>query len=275
LVEFEPLVREAFRLGFIDEMSTSLKDFEEDLKNACAGRPLLPRQRKEYEPFGDVIDELSGWDCFKPKQHRDQLASSLRPDPWPMPAHNPFRNVGRNDPCPCGSGKKFKKCCIGKAETLQIAPNRDPFDADDVFEFDDTDNGLPDYDPLVGPDPDDWLAIDEQERIDAIERYHRYEGIELDRPELHAAMHAAVENQIAAGDPLPVSATLLRLIAEGLDRHEAIHAIASVFAYHLNTLMREIPSRTQPSGQQSDRDFVGPYLAELEQLTAEGWLRSG
>ncbi len=22
--------------------------------------------------------------------------------------------VGRNDPCPCGSGRKFKKCCLGK-----------------------------------------------------------------------------------------------------------------------------------------------------------------
>ena len=22
--------------------------------------------------------------------------------------------VGRNDPCPCGSGKKFKKCCGGR-----------------------------------------------------------------------------------------------------------------------------------------------------------------
>lgn len=22
--------------------------------------------------------------------------------------------IGRNDPCPCGSGKKFKRCCIGK-----------------------------------------------------------------------------------------------------------------------------------------------------------------
>ncbi|MGB9619884.1 MAG: SEC-C metal-binding domain-containing protein, partial [Armatimonadota bacterium] len=22
--------------------------------------------------------------------------------------------IGRNDPCPCGSGKKFKKCCLGK-----------------------------------------------------------------------------------------------------------------------------------------------------------------
>ena len=24
------------------------------------------------------------------------------------------KKVGRNEPCPCGSGKKFKKCCIGK-----------------------------------------------------------------------------------------------------------------------------------------------------------------
>ena len=23
--------------------------------------------------------------------------------------------VGRNDPCPCGSGKKYKQCCLGKA----------------------------------------------------------------------------------------------------------------------------------------------------------------
>ncbi len=36
------------------------------------------------------------------------------------------KEIGRNDPCPCGSGKKFKKCCelkssrhtIGKAEVL-------------------------------------------------------------------------------------------------------------------------------------------------------------
>ncbi|MDW3170845.1 SEC-C metal-binding domain-containing protein, partial [Vibrio sp. Y184] len=24
---------------------------------------------------------------------------------------NPFKDVGRNDPCPCESGKKFKQCC--------------------------------------------------------------------------------------------------------------------------------------------------------------------
>jgi uncharacterized protein YecA (UPF0149 family) len=26
------------------------------------------------------------------------------------PVRNPLRDVGRNDPCPCGSGQKFKKC---------------------------------------------------------------------------------------------------------------------------------------------------------------------
>jgi hypothetical protein len=31
-----------------------------------------------------------------------------------QPVRNPLKNVGRNDPCPCGSGKKFKKCCLDK-----------------------------------------------------------------------------------------------------------------------------------------------------------------
>nr|WP_157085272.1 DUF1186 domain-containing protein [Methylobacterium sp. Leaf99] len=31
-----------------------------------------------------------------------------------QPVRNPFKDVGRNDPCPCGSGKKFKKCCLDK-----------------------------------------------------------------------------------------------------------------------------------------------------------------
>jgi len=30
--------------------------------------------------------------------------------------------TGRNDPCPCGSGKKFKQCCLGKEESTTSAP---------------------------------------------------------------------------------------------------------------------------------------------------------
>jgi len=30
-------------------------------------------------------------------------------------------NVGRNDPCPCGSGKKFKRCCLERVEAEERA----------------------------------------------------------------------------------------------------------------------------------------------------------
>jgi len=36
----------------------------------------------------------------------------LREGPAPVRA---AAKVGRNDPCPCGSGKKYKHCCLGKA----------------------------------------------------------------------------------------------------------------------------------------------------------------
>jgi len=35
--------------------------------------------------------------------------------------------IGRNQPCPCGSGKKFKKCCLGKSDS-SIIPKRDELD---------------------------------------------------------------------------------------------------------------------------------------------------
>ena len=32
----------------------------------------------------------------------------------PKPIVRPGSKLGRNDPCPCGSGRKYKKCCMGK-----------------------------------------------------------------------------------------------------------------------------------------------------------------
>ena len=29
--------------------------------------------------------------------------------------------IGRNDPCPCGSGKKYKQCCLGKEPPPRIS----------------------------------------------------------------------------------------------------------------------------------------------------------
>ncbi len=32
---------------------------------------------------------------------------------WSQPIRREAPKVGRNDPCPCGSSKKFKRCCLG------------------------------------------------------------------------------------------------------------------------------------------------------------------
>ena len=38
---------------------------------------------------------------------------TIRQGPAPLKSAGP--KVGRNDPCPCGSGKKYKQCCLAKA----------------------------------------------------------------------------------------------------------------------------------------------------------------
>ena len=40
-----------------------------------------------------------------------QVASASSPDPRKQAVKVGGGKVGRNDPCPCGSGKKYKKCC--------------------------------------------------------------------------------------------------------------------------------------------------------------------
>jgi hypothetical protein len=118
------------------------------------------------------------------------------------------------------------------------------------------------YDPLEAPDPKEWMALDEQERIDLVRDYHRRAGIRLPNDTVHAVLHAVVENQVAIGDEIPVERTLRRLISEGLDRHEAIHAIGSVLAEHMHNLSK---------GAVTDGDPNAKYMAKVEGLTAETW----
>ncbi len=86
------------------------------------------------------------------------------------------------------------------------------------------------FDPYQDIDPEAWQAIDESERIELVRQYRRSNRIGLPNENLHAAIHAIVENQVALGDTFPVRPVLLRLMDEGLDRHEAVYAIGSVLA---------------------------------------------
>lgn len=123
------------------------------------------------------------------------------------------------------------------------------------------------YDPEVGPDPKEWLALDEGERIELVERYHRDARVPLAksarRP--HAVIHTIVENQLALEDQASVRETLSRLMGEGLTRHEAVHAIGSVLAEHIHDLLHEEEPRA--TGDHAR------YYDALRQLSAEKWHR--
>lgn len=49
------------------------------------------------------------------RQHQKQLPTEDEPDlPPPVTPIHVEGKVGRNDPCPCGSGRKYKQCCAKK-----------------------------------------------------------------------------------------------------------------------------------------------------------------
>jgi len=48
------------------------------------------------------------------------VAKSEAPSAPPYPPPSP--KIGRNEPCPCGSGMKFKRCCLGKPDFQHPAP---------------------------------------------------------------------------------------------------------------------------------------------------------
>lgn len=80
-------------------------------------RDLIPAATlAKFDALGDVKDTMrrdllkvvaETHDCFL-KYRREALASHR---------HAPARaaRVGRNEPCPCGSGKKYKRCCLAKS----------------------------------------------------------------------------------------------------------------------------------------------------------------
>jgi preprotein translocase subunit SecA len=96
--------------------------------------PLTEYKREAYDVFEEMVDRVRTTVTellFKMQVARDggpEPAPRAAPAPRPTPGvtlprggrerrSEPGRSgqkVGRNDPCPCGSGKKYKKCCLAK-----------------------------------------------------------------------------------------------------------------------------------------------------------------
>jgi hypothetical protein len=119
------------------------------------------------------------------------------------------------------------------------------------------------YDADQAPDPEEWLELDESDRTDAVIAYHKRAKKPVgENNRLHALAHVIVETQAAMGDATVVPATLDRLMREGLDRHDAIHAVGSV-------LVGIFFDTVKNPGKQVD--INAQYGRELAELTAASW----
>jgi hypothetical protein len=129
-------MRQAFKDNLTDPFYAELEHLERDA--------LVPFEKKEdwkreklSSLVSDTVSEMEWWAAFdaddgpKPSElHQEPIAPAppLRfteidelqeSAPDYMPGAGIRRagpKIGRNDPCPCGSGKKYKKCCLGKNE---------------------------------------------------------------------------------------------------------------------------------------------------------------
>ncbi|MDL2258282.1 SEC-C domain-containing protein [Eubacteriales bacterium OttesenSCG-928-K08] len=106
--EMEPVVF----AGFLDGINSSLKK-ELDMESVKLGSKISLEVNLEKLYFNmldakaDWLYTLDQWDGLLSEERRKEIAKEHRSSKMYVRE----TTVGRNDPCPCGSGKKYKKCC--------------------------------------------------------------------------------------------------------------------------------------------------------------------
>jgi uncharacterized protein len=97
------LVNDEERGGWLVPMMMLYHEHDEDPK--MRPKPITPEKRE------DIITHMAAgmagaYRYFR--AHKKAYVGNATPEP-----RSTTSKVGRNDPCPCGSGKKYKKCCGG------------------------------------------------------------------------------------------------------------------------------------------------------------------
>ncbi len=122
--EFAPEVLTTFLVAACDVRGVEPEDVEEaDLKTALLGslaRANLPAVAKGEVPAlcGAFLAQLEAEGRLGGGRMLGAYVRALKEafadaaSGKPKPVTRPGSRIGRNDPCPCGSGRKYKKCCM-------------------------------------------------------------------------------------------------------------------------------------------------------------------
>ena len=99
--------------GFLDGINESLKGYEnpiDTMEEDTVVKIEIDPEKLYYnmvEAKADWLYNLPMWDQILTEEKRKELYKTQKASGTIVKGPK----IGRNDPCPCGSGKKYKKCC--------------------------------------------------------------------------------------------------------------------------------------------------------------------
>jgi len=99
-------------MGFLDGINTSLK-MEQEFKTFDESSEIeldIDYEKLFFnmlEAKADYLYTLPQWDSILTEEQKQEIIKTHKKSKTVIKDKEP----GRNDPCPCGSGKKYKKCC--------------------------------------------------------------------------------------------------------------------------------------------------------------------
>lgn len=99
-------------VGFLDGINESLKEENpiDDMTEDTVVNLGFDCEKLYYnmvEAKADWLYNLPAWDTLLTSEKRKELYLNQKKSGTIVKE----KKIGRNDPCPCGSGKKYKKCC--------------------------------------------------------------------------------------------------------------------------------------------------------------------
>jgi len=100
--------------GFLDGINESLKGYENPIEEMDESTPLrieIDPEKLYYNMVGAKaawLYGLEGWDKILTPERREELYHECK---TAGTVRREGKKIYPNDPCPCGSGKKYKKCC--------------------------------------------------------------------------------------------------------------------------------------------------------------------
>ena len=104
----------------VTDLIFRMEQFDPEFLHYLGSRWQLDRARTIHEAPTNGEPAAVAGSNIRAQQEAAIAASKGPSDRKAEPVRNTGRKVGRNDPCPCGSGKKFKACCMRKGASSDI-----------------------------------------------------------------------------------------------------------------------------------------------------------